>query len=65
MPPTFDLIATARFDEAASMEVTGWDPVANRLAFEAYYKPLFGSMFRLILSDSVGVRRKGSPGSSL
>lgn len=51
MPPTLDLIATARFEEAASMEVTGWDPVANRLAFEAYFKPLFGGMYGLILSD--------------
>jgi hypothetical protein len=26
------------------MEVTAWDPVANRLAFEAYFKPIFGGM---------------------
>jgi glutathione S-transferase len=24
------------------MEVTGFDPIANRLVFEAYFKPLFG-----------------------
>ena len=26
------------------MEVTAWDPVANRLAFEAYFKPIFGGV---------------------
>jgi glutathione S-transferase len=34
--------AIARFEETASMEVTSFDPVANRLIFEVYFKPLFG-----------------------
>lgn len=32
----------ARFEEAASLEVTGFDPVANKLVLEQYFKPLFG-----------------------
>ena len=32
----------ARFEEAASLEVTSFDPVANKLVLEQYFKPLFG-----------------------
>ena len=42
LPPTTDLLGTAKFEEAASTEVTSFDPVANRLVFEAYFNPLFG-----------------------
>jgi glutathione S-transferase len=42
IPKPEDLYAAARFEEAASLEVTGFDPVANKLLFEQYFKPLFG-----------------------
>lgn len=42
MPKVSDLLATAKFEEAASMELTCFDPVANRLVFEAHFKPIFG-----------------------
>lgn len=38
IPSTDDLRATARFEEAASLEVTGFDPVANRLVFEKVFR---------------------------
>ncbi|KAJ4053405.1 hypothetical protein NW756_010311 [Fusarium oxysporum] len=32
-------VAKAKFEEAASIELTSFDAVANPLAFEAYFKP--------------------------
>jgi hypothetical protein len=47
VPDTTDLQAVARFEQAASIEVTGFDPLANRLVFERTFKasvtPLAGS----------------------
>jgi glutathione S-transferase len=43
IPKLEDLRAIARFEEAASLEVTGFDPVANKLVLEQYFKPLFGT----------------------
>ncbi|WJG35108.1 thioredoxin-like protein [Fusarium oxysporum Fo47] len=34
-------VAKAKFEEAASIELTSFDAVANPLAFEAYFKPQF------------------------
>ncbi|KAF4337450.1 glutathione S-transferase [Fusarium beomiforme] len=34
-------VAKAKFEEAASIELTSFDAVANPLAFEAYFKPAF------------------------
>jgi len=42
IPKLDDLRGMARFEEAASLEVTGFDPVANKLVLEQYFKPLFG-----------------------
>jgi glutathione S-transferase len=42
LPSPTDLLGLAKFEEAASHEVTSFDPLANRLAFEAHFKPLFG-----------------------
>jgi glutathione S-transferase len=42
IPKLEDLRGMARFEEAASLEVTGFDPVANKLVLEQYFKPLFG-----------------------
>lgn len=39
---TWDRKELARFEESASAEVTGWDPVANRLVFELCFKQKFG-----------------------
>ncbi|KAM0200028.1 hypothetical protein ACHAQI_011890 [Fusarium lateritium] len=36
-----DEVAKAKFEEAASIELTLFDAVANPLAFEAHYKPMF------------------------
>jgi glutathione S-transferase len=42
IPKLEDLRGMTRFEEAASLEVTGFDPVANKLVLEQYFKPLFG-----------------------
>lgn len=39
---TWERRDVARFEEAASVEVTGWDPVANKLVFEMAFKEIFG-----------------------
>ncbi|KAF9777197.1 hypothetical protein IL306_004526, partial [Fusarium sp. DS 682] len=36
-----DEVAKAKFEEAASIELTSFDAVANPLALEAYFKPAF------------------------
>ncbi|SPJ78908.1 related to glutathione S-transferase PM239X14 [Fusarium torulosum] len=36
-----DEVAKAKFEEAASIELTSFDAVANPLAFEAHFKPMF------------------------
>jgi glutathione S-transferase len=38
VPDPTDLQAVARFEQAASIEVTGFDPLANRLVFERSFK---------------------------
>lgn len=39
MPTPSDVRATALFEQAASIELTSFDPVANRLVFEEFFKP--------------------------
>ncbi|KIN03541.1 hypothetical protein OIDMADRAFT_158221 [Oidiodendron maius Zn] len=41
VPNATDLRAVARFEQAASIEVTGFDPFANRLVFEKIFKQQF------------------------
>ncbi|KAJ5455715.1 glutathione S-transferase [Penicillium daleae] len=41
MPTPSDVRATALFEQAASIELTSFDPVANRLVFEECFKPRF------------------------
>ncbi|KGO72925.1 Glutathione S-transferase, N-terminal [Penicillium italicum] len=44
MPNPSDIRAAALFEQAASTELTAFDPVANRLVFEQFFKPkLFAS----------------------
>ena len=42
IPDYGDLRATALFEEAACLELTRFDPFANKLVHERYYKPYFG-----------------------
>ena len=44
MPKSSDLRSLARFEEAASLEVTGFDPFANRLVLEKYFNSIFGNV---------------------
>ncbi|KAJ4264191.1 hypothetical protein NW762_005385 [Fusarium torreyae] len=39
--PDDDVVAKAKFEEAASIELTSFDATANRLAFEAHFKQVF------------------------
>ncbi|EKV09401.1 Glutathione S-transferase [Penicillium digitatum PHI26] len=39
MPSASNLRATALFEQAASTELTSFDPAANRLVFEELFKP--------------------------
>lgn len=39
MPDPRDMVAVAKFEEGASIELTSFDVVANRLVFEEYFKP--------------------------
>jgi hypothetical protein len=38
LPHPGDIAALAQFEQAASIEVTTFDPVANRLVFEEIFK---------------------------
>lgn len=43
VPDHGDAVAWAKFEEAASMELAAFDPAANPLVFEEYFKPrMFG-----------------------
>lgn len=39
LPNARDPVALAKFEEGASIELTLFDPAANRLVFEEYFKP--------------------------
>ncbi len=39
IPDYGDICAVAQFEQAASIELTSFDAVANRLVFEAFFKP--------------------------
>lgn len=39
IPDADDTVALAKFEEAASIELTAFDATANRLVFEEYFKP--------------------------
>lgn len=39
MPDANNLVESAKFEQAAAMELAGFDPAANPLVFEEHFKP--------------------------
>lgn len=54
LPDPNDVVAIAKFEEAASIELTSFDSAANQLVFEELFKPsviLYAAAVSLIAND--------------